>query len=105
LFAEDIFGFFGELPINHGLVPKVVIPTMFAIARKTFPLMAQADKIGVGATMIVCNCSGIHLNRILGLFLCQAPWRFPDGYGVCSDGPLPREMRFSCRRRCSCVRR
>ena len=26
LFAEDIFGFFGKLPINHRLVPKVVIP-------------------------------------------------------------------------------
>ena len=26
LFAEAIFGPFGKLPINHRLVPKVVIP-------------------------------------------------------------------------------
>src|SRR5262249_20014441 len=26
LFAEDIFGFFGELPIRRRLVPKVIIP-------------------------------------------------------------------------------
>src|SRR5262249_40179321 len=27
LFAEDIFGFFGKLPIHRRLVPKVIIPT------------------------------------------------------------------------------
>ena len=26
LFAEDIFGFFGKLPIHHRLVPKEIIP-------------------------------------------------------------------------------
>jgi hypothetical protein len=26
LFAEDIFGFFGKLPIDRRLVPKVIIP-------------------------------------------------------------------------------
>ena len=26
LFAEDIFGFFGKLPIRRRLVPKVIIP-------------------------------------------------------------------------------
>jgi hypothetical protein len=26
LFAEDIFGFFGKLPIHRRLVPKVIIP-------------------------------------------------------------------------------
>jgi len=26
LFAEDIFGFFGKLPIHRRLVPKIIIP-------------------------------------------------------------------------------
>jgi hypothetical protein len=26
LFTEDIFGFFGKLPIDRRLVPKVIIP-------------------------------------------------------------------------------
>jgi hypothetical protein len=26
LFAENIFGFFGKVPINHRLVPQVIIP-------------------------------------------------------------------------------
>jgi hypothetical protein len=76
-------------------------------------LKPQADKIR-------CRCDdhrsptaqGTHLNRKPDLVsLPDVPrklppgWRFPYGYGACSDGPPPRKIRVSCRRRCSWARR
>jgi len=96
--------------------PRIWLPTRIVlVCRKHFRFCRQvSDTSSPRAEDSHPNpCSPL---RVRPLLKAQADkiWRGcdngrpPTAQGrlwACSDGPLPREMRFSCRRRCSCARR
>src|SRR5215471_4629132 len=71
LFAEDIFGFFGELPIRRRLVPKVIIPIHACHCARDLSWWLRATRFARGSASHSQLLTDLPQQDIVILFCCR----------------------------------